>query len=368
MSDIAALQERLVDGGLDAAVLTSYQTVSPFARTDIVSQRLHDRPVCFLVPASGPTTLLVCVIEEEEVRVTTVADDVRTYVEFAESPVDVLVGLLRERRLEAARVGFELGRWASLHVDALRSQLPGLSVLPADELLDAAVAVKTAEEIGLLGTIGRYAQRAVDRAIGSLRAGMTERECCPAFMWELVQTGGRPEHMVFGSGEQTLQGHPAADDRLLREGVLWRMDLGARYAGGYLSDLARTGVVGDPVPAQEEAMAHVLSAQRAAIEAVEPGRPAKDLWYAAERVLEPLGLSVWAPHLGHGIGIGLHELPALAPSEDTPLVAGTVLNIEPIVAVPSRREAYHVEDLVLVTDEGFELLTQPPRELLRIAG
>lgn len=369
MPEIGALQRRISDSGLDAAVLTSYETVSPFARTNIITQPwVPDRLVFFLVPASGPTSLLVCNIEENEVRATTTADEVRTYVEFAQKPTAVFAELLRERGLDGGRVGFELERLAAPYVEAVRSALPALQIEGADDIVQEQVSIKTADEIASIGEKGRLTARAVDRAIATLRAGMTEAECCKAFMWELVQTGGRPEFMVFGSGAQTLKGHPVAGDIQLQEGILWRVDFGARWSDGYLSDLARSGVVGDPSPAQEETMAALLAAQQAAFAAIEPGRPANDLWKAASAVLESAGLRIWAPHLGHSIGVGVHERPQLAPSNDTPLVAGTVLNIEPFVAIPEREEGYHTEDLVLVTEDGFEVLTEPQTELLRIAA
>jgi Xaa-Pro aminopeptidase len=72
------------------------------------------------------------------------------------------------------------------------------------------------------------------------------------------------------------------------------------------------------------------------------------------------------PHVGHGIGIGLHEFPILHPGNHAPLRAGMVLNVEPMFKSAARRECYHVEDLAVVTEDGFRLLTQPQSSLLRI--
>jgi Xaa-Pro aminopeptidase len=72
------------------------------------------------------------------------------------------------------------------------------------------------------------------------------------------------------------------------------------------------------------------------------------------------------PHIGHGMGIGLHEFPMLEPGNDTRIQAGMVLNIEPMVVLEARKEAYHTEDLAEVTVNGPRLLTPPQDALLRI--
>jgi Xaa-Pro dipeptidase len=369
MPEIGLLQGRMAEEGFAAAILTSYETVSPFARTNIITQPwVPDRMVFFVVPASGPTTLLVCAIEEQEVRATTIADDLRTYVEFAEEPTTVLAQLMKDLRLDEGRVGFELRRLPGPHVQALQAAMPSLRMGGADDIIHTAVGLKTADEIASLGDKARATQAALDRGLAAIPAGATERECSQAFMRELVQTGGRPEFMVFGSAEQTMLGHPITGDVPLREGALWRIDFGARFPDGYVSDFARTGVVGAPTPQQEEAIGHLVDCQCAAIDAIEPGRPANEVWKAATSVLERAGLSIWAPHIGHSLGVGLHERPSIDPANTTPLATGMVLNIEPIFVLPEHREGYHTEDLVVVTETGVERLTKPQTELLRIAA
>ncbi len=367
MPAVERLRAELQQAGVAAAVLSSYESVSAYAQTNIATQPLvPSRIACFVVPVDAPTTLLVCTIEEQEARATTRADRVRGYVEHADDPIAVLGDVLRDAGLGEARLGLELERLSNAHAEALRRAVPRAELVGIDRRLGVATTIKTEREIELLATQGVATQQAVERAIASLTPASTERECLRALLWELVQTGGRPEFAVFGSGEQTAQGHPTARDVPLVEGALWRLDVGGRYPEAYLSDLARTGVVGAPQPEQEEIMATLLEAHRAAIAAVEPGRPAGDVFRATAAVVEGAGIEMWAPHVGHGMGVGLHEQPALAPGERTPLEVGMVLNVEPLIPVPRRREAYHTEDLVLVTAEGPMLLTEPQDGLLRI--
>jgi Xaa-Pro aminopeptidase len=369
MPQIATLQRGLSEAGLDAAVLTSYEMLTPFARTDIVTQLLvPQRIACFVVPASGPTTLVVCTIEHAEASATTIADEVRGYVEFEEDPIDLVAEILTELGFAEGRVGVELGRLAGLHLDNLRERLPRLRIERVDEIARAAASVKLDHELATLGVHALATQRAAERAADTLVPGRTEREAFTTFMSELVKTGGRPEFTVFGSGEGTFIGHPTPTDAPLREGALWRVDFGCRYTGGFVSDVARTGVVGEPEPEQEELMAAVIAAQRAAIDTIEPGRPARDLFRALVHSLEGAGLTYDKPHIGHGLGYGIHEEPALEPGNDTPLEVGMALCVEPLVSIPHRREAYHTEDLVAVTEDGHRFLTEPQDGLLRITG
>ena len=134
--------------------------------------------------------------------------------------------------------------------------------------------------------------------------------------------------------------------------------------GGLCGDVARTGVVGAPTAEQEEIFATVRGAQDAAIALAEPGRPARELYSACKHAFELGGFPLLTPHVGHGIGIGLHEFPLLQPRNATPLAEGTVLNVEPFAIFPERGEGYHTEDLVLVSAEGPRRLTNPQDSLL----
>jgi Xaa-Pro aminopeptidase len=88
------------------------------------------------------------------------------------------------------------------------------------------------------------------------------------------------------------------------------------------------------------------------------------MFRACKREFERNRLPFVVPHVGHGIGVGLHEAPMLEPNNDTPLAEGTVLMVEPFALLPDRGEGYHTEDMVLVTADGPRWLTVPQDELL----
>jgi Xaa-Pro aminopeptidase len=179
--------------------------------------------------------------------------------------------------------------------------------------------------------------------------------------------GGTPLFLFFGAGERTLLGHPEAERTALRDGALWRTDFGARLAGGICGDVARTGVVGAASAAQIEIFSVVRAAQDAAATVMEPGRPAREVFRACKKEFELNQIPFLVPHVGHGIGVGLHEAPVLEPRNETPLAEGMVIMVEPFAMRPDRGEAYHTEDMVLVTSDGPRWLTEPQRDLLLIA-
>jgi len=171
--------------------------------------------------------------------------------------------------------------------------------------------------------------------------------------------------------------HGRASGRPIGRGELVVLDLGGIY-GGYCVDLTRTIALGDPGPDARAWHAAVLEAQSAAIAAVAPGRTPHDIDRAARQVLDTHGLGPRFTHgTGHGLGLEVHEAPRVGPpradAAGVPmtgtarlpdhLVPGMVFTIEPGVYEPGRG-GVRIEDDVLVTVSGVEVLTNVPRTLV----
>ncbi len=182
----------------------------------------------------------------------------------------------------------------------------------------------------------------------------------------MYAAGSTPTFTFFAAGERALGAHNEPIGRPLSEGDLWRIDLGGRFDDVINSDLARTGVIGTPQDEQEAILADLLACQSAGFQALAPGRPASDVFHAVAAEFDKRGMAFSMPHVGHGLGIGLHEFPILEPANEQLLEVGMVVNVEPMFKASARGECYHVEDLAVVTADGFELLTQPQSALLRI--
>lgn len=364
------LREVMRRHSLQVMVLSSYQAVSYCAGTNILTQvTLPDRLAflaCFEDGEDGEDVLVVCSIEATMVRGQTDIKDIVEYTEFSDDPTAVLIGLLRERGLTRGRVGIEARRLQAHSYRQLQDKLPGVSLVAVDEDVEELQTVKSAAEIEMLGQAARKTLNAVLTGVQATSAGETELSLCADIGAAMYTSGGMPVFTFFSTGERALGAHMEPIDRPLREGELWRIDLGGRFYELMNSDLARTGVVGEPSDEQEDILQNLLAIQAAGFQALEPGRPASEVYRAIEAEFARRDMKFQMPHIGHGLGIGLHEFPILQPANHAPLQAGMVLNIEPMFKAPDRGECYHVEDLAVVTENGYELLTQPQSSLIRI--
>jgi Xaa-Pro aminopeptidase len=133
---------------------------------------------------------------------------------------------------------------------------------------------------------------------------------------------------------------------------------------GYCSDMTRTIHVGRPTPEARRVYAAVLEAQQAAIAAVRPGRRASEVDYAARKSLQRAG-RYFTHSTGHGVGLEIHEAPRLAAGQSEVLQPGMVVTIEPGVYIPEKF-GVRIEDMVVVTEHGCEVLTPTTNELITV--
>jgi Xaa-Pro dipeptidase len=364
---LARLDEILERRNLDGAVVCSYQNVSYFGGTYLMTQvSLPDRLAFVVQPRGQAPTLIVCGIETRQVRSQTDIEDVRDYVEFVDNPTAVLAQVLQERGLSGGSIGVDARRLSLASGELLKNELRGVELVSIDDDIELAQAVKDQWEIDTLQAGAEATLAAAAETAAELRAGASERDFSTTVFLKLMQKGGAPLFLVFASGERTMQAHPESTDRPLEPGQLWRIDFGARFQEVVNSDLARTGVVGEPSAEQRATLKALRATQDAGFNAIEPGRPAREVFNAVRDEFKRQGLPFGMPHIGHGMGIGVHEFPMLEPGNDIRLQAGMVLNIEPMVVMESRGEAYHTEDLAEVTESGPRLLTPPQEELLQV--
>jgi Xaa-Pro dipeptidase len=364
---VARLHEIMRRRDLDGVVVSSYQNVSYFGGTHVMTQlSLPDRLAFLVVPRDAAPTLVVCGIETRQVLTQTDIEDVRDYVEFAEDPTEVLARVLADRGLGSGAIGVDARRLPLASGDVLRDRLGGAELVPIDDEIELSQTVKERFEVETLELAARATLAAVEETAAELPPGSTERDFSTTVFLKLMRKGGAPNFLVFATAERTMQAHPESTDRRLEAGSLWRIDYGARFREVINSDLARSGVVGEPSAEQEATLRALRATQDAGLRALEPGRPAKDVFNAVADEFRRQGLPFGMPHVGHGMGIGLHEFPMLEPRSGIPLQVGMVINVEPMVVLEERREAYHTEDLAEVTAAGPRLLTPPQERLLRV--
>ncbi len=267
---------------------------------------------------------------------------------------------------EAAHVSVGRHEWLTR---TLAARQASLTLRSTEEVIERARMIKDVSEIAMLRSSAAALAPVVDAAIAAVREGVTERAVAGIIEGALREAGfDRPAFdTIVASGPNSALPHYRAGNRVLARGDLVVLDFGG-VLGGYCSDLTRTVAVGTPEPEAHRVHAAVLDAQQAAIAAIRPGVEATSVDTAARTVLESRGLGEAFGHgTGHGLGLDVHELPRITrPRPDIPpvtLVPGMVFTVEP-GAYRAGWGGVRIEDDVLVTETGCDVLTTSRRDLL----
>ena len=249
-----------------------------------------------------------------------------------------------------------------------QSRGAGVTLRSTERFIERFRAVKDAAEVSVLREAAQRLTAVAGTAIESVRGGVTEREVAAAIETALRRAGyERPAFdTIVASGPNSALPHYRAGDRVLHAGDLVVLDFGG-VLDGYCSDLTRTVAVGNPSPEARRLHDAVREAQAAAIDVVKPGVTTADVDGAARQVLVGHGLGEAFGHgTGHGLGLDVHEDPRVSkPRSDVPperLEPGMVFTVEPGAYVPGFG-GVRIEDDVLVTETGCEVLTSVPRDL-----
>ena len=238
---------------------------------------------------------------------------------------------------------------------------------PSVNLVEALRERKDESEIAHIRAAVEIAERALQRTTEQVRAGMTELAICGILEGELRVCGSRshPFETIVASGERAALPHARSSERAVASGDLLLIDFGAE-SGGYCSDITRTFVVGKPTADQREVHDVVREANATASGGVRAGMRGKDADALARGYIERRGWGEAFGHsLGHGIGLEVHEAPRLSKANDSPLPFGAVVTIEPGIYRPGWG-GVRIEDDLLLTSEGAEILTTFPRELIEL--
>ena len=263
------------------------------------------------------------------------------------------------------RVGFEDQHVSVRRHAELRDTLPDrLELVAGGGVVEAERAVKEPGEVAAI----RAAAALVDEIYAWVRerglVGRTERDVALALEQEMRARGaeGPSFPSIVAAEANGALPHATPRDVPIAADTLVTLDIGAKL-DGYCSDCTRTWATG-PLPDDLEALhALVLEAQQAALEAVRPGPEGREVDAVARDLIASAGHGEHFGHgLGHGVGLDIHEAPRLARTAEGRLVAGHVVTVEPGVYVPGRGGA-RIEDLVVVTEDGCDVLSGTPKTL-----
>ncbi len=291
-------------------------------------------------------------------------------------------GLLRalgealKARRGTIRLAFSPAQLTVAHKDALQSAAGSrLRWFAAPDLIERLRAVKDAAELALMRQSARLISEVWTAAVRNVKPGISELAVAADIELGMKLRGasGPSFETIVASGPRSAWPHARPTPKLLRKNELVVLDQGA-ILRDYCSDMTRTVFLGRSAVRARAGVhtkvrslyAAVLEAQEAAIAAIRPGVSAATVDAAARRVFKRLGLDRYFTHsTGHGLGLEIHEMPRLGRAEETLLVEGMVVTVEPGVYI-ERLGGIRIEDEVLITSGGAEVLTSASREFLEL--
>jgi Xaa-Pro aminopeptidase len=247
----------------------------------------------------------------------------------------------------------------------LQTRLETVSIKDLSPILDGMRRVKDAQEVERLRTAGRIGALGLKEAMRSARPGMYEYQVAAVaeFVYLMRGAQGPAFFPIVGSGPNSCFPHYSANKRRMEGGDVVVIDFGADYEY-YQSDVTRTFPVSGKF-SEEQARVYqvVLDAQKAALSKVRPGATFGSLADAAKEVLRRSAYESYLTHgVSHYIGMSTHDVGSPEPFEP-----GVVITVEPGVYMPERALGIRIEDTVLVTADGYEILTgEAPKEIIEI--
>jgi Xaa-Pro aminopeptidase len=251
------------------------------------------------------------------------------------------------------------------HAKLARLVREGIELAGAGGAVERLRAVKDADELERVRAAARLADEALTEVLTRGLAGRTEREVALDLEFTMRRLGAEAVAFppIVAAGPHGALPHAEPRDVEIPAGTLCVVDWGA-VLDGYASDCTRTyGTGGDVDPRDREVYDLVARAQEAALEAVRPGPTGREVDAVARAIIEAAGHAEHFGHgLGHGVGLDVHEGPRLSKQGDDALAAGNVVTVEPGVYVPGA-VGVRIEDLVIVTDDGAEVVSTLPKEL-----
>jgi Xaa-Pro aminopeptidase len=350
------------------------------SRADRVAARLADREldlllvtnlvnVRYLTGFSG-TNGLALVGPETRRFLTDFRYVERAHAEVGEfdvepSPQDLGVALATGWPAGDLRVGFEDQHLSVRRHAELRETIPDrVELVPAGGIVEAERAVKEPEEVATI----RAAAALVDEIYAWLLergiVGRTEREVALELEQEMRLRGasGPSFDSIVAAAENGALPHATPRDVAIGESTLVTLDIGARL-DGYCSDCTRTWATGSLPDDLAEIYDTTLRAQETALDAVRPGPEGREIDAIARDMIAAAGHGEHFGHgLGHGVGMDIHEAPRLARTAEGRLAVGNVVTVEPGIYLPGRG-GVRIEDLVVVTDDGRDVLSATPKTL-----
>jgi Xaa-Pro aminopeptidase len=221
--------------------------------------------------------------------------------------------VLHEKGLAGGRIGIELGYLSARDYLDLAGRLPRAELVACERVFDELRLVKTPEEVAALTHAAHATERALLAAFRAIEVGHSEKKMVASLACNLLENGAEAINFLYiNAGPNTGYPHCKGTTYAAQRGDIVKSDVGGFFQG-YVSDVARTGVIGPPTAEQRSIYARLMQVHRATIESAHAGRTAADVFRAAQAAYQAADLPFPLPHAGHSVGLTAHEWPVLSP-------------------------------------------------------
>ena len=279
---------------------------------------------------------------------------------------DTLESLVHQLEdLGAEKVGFDKDRVTVGTLEKLEAKSSEITYIGLENPIEESRKTKDYSEIDKIAGAAELTDAGYRYLLELITPGKTEREL--ALELEIFLRKQGAENVAFdpivASGTNSANPHAKPGEKSVENGELLLLDIGARKEG-YCSDLSRTLFLGPPPDELRSIYKLLLRAQESAISIIEPGIQTQTVDEKAREMISEAGYGENFGHsLGHGVGLEIHEDPRLSQNSEETLEAGMVTTVEPGIYIPGKG-GMRIEDLVLVTEDGHEILSAAPKSEL----
>lgn len=351
----------VADSELAAAILVSAPSFTYVTGAVLTAQRdIPERLSFAVVKADKSVTAVICSIDEPQFRQESNVADVETYIEGELTPAGCLAELLERQGLTGGRIGIEASAMPTSAYLELVENGVGQELVAIDGELGECRAVKSSLELDQIAKGCVATAQALYEGVRRFRLGETESRLAQHIEDALESLGGRVQLINVVSGELTLVPNALARPKVIDRGAMVKVDLTGTFSG-YLSDMARVFYVGEASAEQIARYRTYAGVYKGIVSQVSVEMTAGGIYEASVQAHAAHGLRFIAPHVGHGIGLALHDQPLLNPGNERQLSNGMALAVEPRCLLAPNERA-HLEDILLLRDGEVEVFS--PLELL----
>jgi Xaa-Pro aminopeptidase len=311
------------------------------------------------IPSEGENLVYTYPVNYESVKASAKGCQV-TLLKRGEDPQKKLAAQIRQAKPK--RIGFDSMDVSTYLV--FKKLLKGVRIKPSGKLVQDLRAIKDPSELAAMKKAAEITDEGVRTALKTIKPGIREYEVAGEMEYCMRKLGseGTAFDTIVASGARSAWPHGGCTDKKIREREFIVIDVGAKYAN-YRADITRTYMIGKPTPKQKKIFEVVRESQQKAFEKMKVGVRNRDVDAVARRVIKKAGFGQYFVHgLGHGVGLDVHEAPALFTKSKERLKAGNVVTDEPGIYIVGYGGA-RIEDTIAVQKESMERLTKAPYEL-----